>query len=238
MINKENIKNIAQKAIAYLEEIKYVVDVNNIDSTVEKFIFDEIKSVTSDVKIVSEEYGNLILGDPKQTIVIDPIDGSGNLIRGIPIYAVSIALCNQCLDSVSLQNIEYSVVVSTFGVYEAAVNDAKVSQQLGKISVSEALIRCSRKKRYRLLGASSVELCLLAMGSIDGFIEINGLKSVDLIPVLLILEKNGCYFCDKNGNDLKFGLSNPKGNCFSFIAARSKGLLDDILCQIKNGEIL
>ena len=233
MIDKFEIRDIAIKALTYIEKIRNIVSVDEIDRNVENYIFEEIKKVTNNIKFVSEEYGNLTIGDPKQTIIIDPIDGSGNLIRKIPIYAVSIALCDGCLDEVTVENIEYSIVASTFGIYESSSSDVPIQQNIGDISVSEALIRCVRPYRLRLLGASSVELCLLAMGSIDGFIEIRGLKSVDLIPPILILKKHGCYFCDKYGKELKFGLSNPKEECFSIIAARSKDLLNGILKQIK-----
>ena len=237
MISKFDIRNIIIKTLAYIEKIKNTVNDYDLDREVENYIFEEIKSVTDDVKIVSEEYGNLILGDPKQTIIIDPIDGSGNLIRRIPIYAVSIALCDGLLDEVSVDDIEYSIVASTFGIYEASSDDVPETQDIGDISVSDALIRCTRPFRLRLLGASSVELCLLAMGSIDGFIEKRGLKSVDLIPPSLILKKKGCYFCDKYGNKLKFRLTNPKEECFSIVAARSEKLLNEILNQIKGERI-
>lgn len=233
MINEVEVKQIAKEAFAHIEQVKKTVNIHEIDIIIENFIFDQIKRVTTDIKIVSEEYGNLILGTPKQTLIIDPIDGSGNLIRGIPIYSVAIALCNDCFDEAGIEEIAYSVVVSTFGVYEACKEDIVIEQNINQISVSEALIRCVRPFRMRMLGASSVELCLLASGSIDGFVETKGLKSVDLLPILLILEKNGCYFCDKNGESLKFGLSNPKENCYSIVAARSQDLLEKLLHEVK-----
>lgn len=233
MLNNEAIKKIAKDAFRYLDKNKNIIDNNYIDVVIEKYIFDRIKEYTQNVKIVSEEYGSLILGNPVKTVIIDPIDGSGNIFRGIPIYSVAIALCKGNLDFVSVDDIEYSIVVSTFGIYEASINDLEKEQNIENLSLQNALMRDFRNFRMRILGASTVELCLLANGSIDGFVELNGLKSVDLIPELLILKKNGCYFSDKFGNELKFDLSNPKKNMFSIIVARSKSLHNEILVNIK-----
>lgn len=233
MLDNHNVKEIAKEAFFYIETVKKNVDLNEMDQIIETFIFDQIKSKTTEIKIVSEEYGNLVLGIPKQTIIIDPIDGSGNLIRGIPIYSVAIALCNGDLQEVGVEDIEYSIVVSTFGLFEARKEDMIEEQNVDILSISEALIRCIRPFRMRLLGASTVELCLLAKGSIDGFIEKNGLKSVDLLPVLLILKNHGCYFSDTYGNELKFSLSNPKDNCYKIIASRSKDLFEKLLNDVK-----
>lgn len=237
MIEKKQIKAIALDAFEYLNEIKEHVRKEELDCKVESYIFERIKNITDSVKLVSEEYGNLKMGTTiQQTIVIDPIDGTGNVIRGIPIFSVAIALLNGALDRASVEDVEYSIVVSTFGIYEADKQDAVEQQNLDNISIEEALIRCTRPFRLRMLGASTVELGLLGSGSIDGFVEIKGLKSVDLLPILLFLKKKGCFFSDKDGNELVFGLSNPKENCFSILAARSEELLKKLVTKVKEKE--
>ena len=234
MIDKSQIKDIAKNAFAYLQSIDGKIAKDELDCAVETYIFEAIQKITTQVRIVSEEYGNMLVGEERQpTIVVDPIDGTGNLIRGIPIYSVAIALLDGDLTKATVHDIQYSVVVSTFGIYEASQDDETKKQDIGELSAKEALVRCIRPFRLRMLGASTVELCLMAAGSIDGFVEIKGLKSVDLIPVLLILEKSGCHFSDKFGNPLEFGLMNPKDNCFSIIAARDKKLLAELVEAIK-----
>lgn len=232
MIKNKQIKDIAINAFEIIKKENFTGD-QKADLRIESFIFDELKALGGNMKIVSEEYGTLILGEPNVTLIIDPIDGSGNLIRGIPIYSVAMAVCDGLVNKVTVNDIRYSVVVSGFGIFENSRDDAEIVNTDSPLDVNEALLRFIRPFRTRLLGASTVELCLLAHGSLDGFVETKGLKSVDLIPILLILQKNGCYFSDKNGDAVEFNLKTPKLNEYTFIAARTKKLHEAIIEMIK-----
>lgn len=231
MIEHRKIKDIALKAFDAISR-KELIGNQNADQCIEKLIFDELRLTTENIKIVSEEYGTLVIGNPEQTVIVDPIDGTCNLIRGIPIFSVAIALCDGNLDRVAVKDIRYSVIVSTFGTFESSFGDLTQMTNCCFSRANEALLRCNRPYRNRLLGASTIELCLLSQGSFDGFIETKGLKCVDLIPTLLILKKNSCVFSDKYGNKSVFELKNPKLGQYSFIAARTQELHDDIIKMI------
>lgn len=236
MIENRQFREIIEQAFNLIGQ-EGLVGRTDCDQSVESFIFDQLKNLGHDMKIVSEEYGTYVLGEPEITVIVDPIDGSGNLLRGIPIYAVALAVCEGSLDRVSLNDIRYSVIATVFGVFENSREDEMQEQKECTIHNQEALLRCyARDFRMRLLGASTVELCLLAEGSLDGFIEIKGLKSVDLIPTLLILKKHSCFFSDKAGKELVFPLDDPKKNQFSFVAARNKELHQDLLALIEAEE--
>lgn len=61
------------------------------DRRSEKILTDAIKDAYPDHGILSEE-GTRILGESSYTWIIDPLDGTNNFLRGIPHFAVSLAL--------------------------------------------------------------------------------------------------------------------------------------------------
>ena len=66
--------------------------VTNSDLKVEKIIIDELKKAKPHFSIISEESGEEINKDKKNTWIIDPIDGTVNFLHGLPHFAISIAL--------------------------------------------------------------------------------------------------------------------------------------------------
>src|SRR5437764_4172128 len=66
-------------------------DTTAIDKAAEDAIVARLQAVGG-VTIVSEEAGRL--GDGPTVVVVDPIDGSLNAKRGIPLFAVSIAVAD------------------------------------------------------------------------------------------------------------------------------------------------
>lgn len=228
MLTGDILKKIAVNAF---EELKNISNDNktNCDIYIEKYMIDKILNHCSDVVIISEECGRIKFGKGTQSIVLDPIDGTGNYIRGIPIYSICIALVNHNKLTINEDDIEYSIVVSTFGIFEAYKGLLGEDQVNVEYEFDKALIRRSGQGRMRLLGASSVELGLLANGSIDAFIDNDGLKLVDIIPILLYLKNNNCIITDLQGYRLEFILDNPKNSDYKFIASRSKRLHENIL---------
>ena len=64
-----------------------------IDLAAEDAIVEVLKADGRSMRIISEEMGELILGDsPEFSIVLDPLDGTYNSSVGIPFYSVSIAV--------------------------------------------------------------------------------------------------------------------------------------------------
>ncbi|MBN8046356.1 inositol monophosphatase family protein [Paraclostridium bifermentans] len=230
MLTGDVLKKIAINAF---EELKNISNDNkiNCDIYIEKYVIDEILKYCSDIVIISEECGRIKFGKGIQSIVLDPIDGTGNYMRGIPIYSICIALVNHNKLIIDENDIEYSIVVSTFGIFEAYKGALGKTQVNVESEFDKALIRRFGQGRMRLLGASSIELGLLADGSIDAFIDNDGLKLVDIIPILLYLKNNNCIITDLQGYKLKFILDNPKNSDYKFIASRSKMLHKNILSR-------
>lgn len=64
--------------------------VTNIDTATEDFVKGELGKAFPDDALFGEERG--AQGDARRCWYIDPIDGTTNFVRGIPVYCVSIAL--------------------------------------------------------------------------------------------------------------------------------------------------
>jgi len=149
-------------------------------------------------RVISEESG--ISGAGDVTVVVDPIDGSTNCDQGIPFFATSLAV---------LQNTELvsGLVVNqaTGAHYEAergagAFRDGREIHTSGVTELGDAIVAFSGLpprhlgwSQYRALGAASLEICLVADGSLDyfGVAQSSTLNPWDYLAGLLVLEEAG-----------------------------------------------
>ncbi len=165
-----------------------------------------------DVRIVSEESG--VVGSGDIIVALDPVDGTFNATRGIPIY--SVALCFSSGESLSNTFFGYVINLATGTEYwadEAAYRDGK------RINVSKqdslkcnAIVYYPHKeygfKRMRIFGSAALEICFVADGSVDCFIDVrrgdgNGLLRVyDVAASLYIAEKAGAIITDDGGKSI------------------------------------
>jgi fructose-1,6-bisphosphatase/inositol monophosphatase family enzyme len=100
----ENIKSIILNAGEVLKkqfyglktcETKEKYDlVTQSDYLIEMILINEIKSIYPDYSIYSEEVGS-ISNKPDKCWIIDPIDGTANLVFGVPYFCISVCLENQ-----------------------------------------------------------------------------------------------------------------------------------------------
>src|SRR2546425_8324671 len=63
-----------------------------VDAEAEKSIMDLVKGQVDDVRFVTEEAGEGGAAGARWTLGVDPIDGSTNYPRGLPLYCTSIAV--------------------------------------------------------------------------------------------------------------------------------------------------
>ena len=77
-----------------------------IDKVAEDIAIEKIQESPLPVNLLSEEIGFMDFGGI-YTIILDPIDGTRNAVRGIPFYAVSVAIGKD-----RLKDTEYGVVIN------------------------------------------------------------------------------------------------------------------------------
>lgn len=137
--------------------------------------------------------------------VLDPVDGSTNASRGIPWYATSICV----LDS---EGPRAAVVVNqASGVrYEAvrgggARRDGAPLRSSSCTSLSSALIGLTGMpphhlgwRQFRALGASALDLCAVADGTFDGFLDCVGdvHGPWDYMAGMLVCQEGGAVVVD------------------------------------------
>ena len=160
-------------------------------------------------RVVSEESG--VTGDGEYTVVVDPIDGSTNCDHGIPFFATSLAVTRG-------RELVAGLVMNqaTGNVFEAergagAFRDGVAIHPSGQRDFSRAIVSFSGLParhlgwaQFRSLGAASLEICLVADGSLDvyGVAQHSALNPWDYLAGLLIVREAGGQAGDYDDEDL------------------------------------
>lgn len=199
--------------------------------------------------VVSEEAGKVEIGEsPEYICILDPVDGSYNAVRGIPIYSLSIAFAEYSRTA-TLNEVEYALVknLATGNVFETMkgkkprCNGKKIStrskDELGKCTFSiyakksgfdRMLPLLKTVEKTRTLGSVALELCYVARGDLDGVADLrNDLRNIDIAAGKLILEEAGGVVSDENGNTLKAGITGIEK--VNILAAGNKGIHRKVL---------
>jgi len=179
-------------------------DTTAIDKAAEDAIVARFREL--DVTIVSEEVGRL--GGGSTVVVVDPIDGSLNAKRGIPFFAVSIAVA----DGEHMGDVHFGYVYD-FGSGEewvgrrgegATLNGAPLRVRpkdtieiLSFEATLTSLIARDAPKvaelayRLRIMGSLALSLCHLAAGRVDAVCSLKGARSVDIAAAQLLVREAG-----------------------------------------------
>jgi len=159
-----------------------------------------------DVTIVSEEVGRL--GDGRTVVVIDPIDGSLNAKRGIPFFAVSIAVA----DGERMGDVYFGYVYdlgtgeewiahrgggATLNGEPLTVRPKDTIEILSFEATLTSLVARDVAKvaelayRLRIMGSLALSLCHLAAGRVDAVCSLKGARSVDIAAAQLLVREAG-----------------------------------------------
>ena len=206
-----------------------------IDLLAEKTIIDALKSEKVNTLLISEEIGEKYIGNIDKAIsnhniiIIDPIDGSNNAVRGIPYCSVSIAYAI----GKSIKDIKKAVVLDLVSkdIYWAVkgegayLNDKKI--HVSNLNLSDncffelnlppknIFVYIERLKpiierfhRIRILGSSALTICQVAKGSMEAFLNLReSNRLVDVAAGLLILKEANGQFFSLDGNEIDQKLS-------------------------------
>jgi myo-inositol-1(or 4)-monophosphatase len=162
------------------------------------------------VGVLSEESG---LHHPERSVlvVVDPLDGSTNAARGIPWYAISLCAVDGDGPRVAL------VVDLPRGRRYQAVRGAGASvdgrplRPSACLRMADAVVGLSGFpaqhlgwKQYRALGALALDLCAVAEGTLDAFIDCSWSAHGpwDYLGGQLICREAGASIADAEGRDL------------------------------------
>ena len=231
--------------------------IKEIDLVAEKAIIETLRESKISFTLISEESGTIEYGENsyENFLTVDPIDGTTNVTRGIPFFATSIAVSTRP----ALNTVHTALVADLFHNVTYIAQKGKGSYRDNRrispsenIPLEEAIIgidlntykaekiipqltRLIKKtKHIRHLGANALEICYVADGTIDAFVDIRGkLRTTDMAAAWLILKESGAKITSPEGKSLDAKLA-PQSKV-AFIAA-SPQIHKIILETIENPE--
>ncbi len=168
-----------------------------IDDAAERAAVDVLGEL--DARVVSEESG--VIGEGESLLVIDPLDGTGNAVNGVPFYSFSAAHIGEDDAALVKDLVHGDVFTYRDGVSRMNGDEISVS---GASELSEASISLYtygtergaeislRARRTRTLGSAALELCYVAAGTLDGMASLrSGLSPTDYAAGQMIVEGAG-----------------------------------------------
>jgi fructose-1,6-bisphosphatase/inositol monophosphatase family enzyme len=258
----EEIKNIAYnvvnriykkiKKIQQLEYQKFGVNIGigadgtptkYIDKIAEDIAINFIKKSKIKINILSEEAGFLDLNG-EYTFILDPIDGTRNAVRGIPIYSISLGVGKKSMDDIDfgiVKNIPSGDLFIAERGNGAFFNNKRIfTPEMPDNEVIISFNNCSaiqnsdyKFNKLRSLGCASLEMCMVASGAIDIYtVSEEYIRVTDIAASSLILLESGGFLTNIEGKKVNLDL-NLDGRT-SIIAACNKDLINDFITRCKN----
>jgi myo-inositol-1(or 4)-monophosphatase len=221
-----------------------------IDLVAEKALIECLNKHEISCTLVSEEAGTKQIGTKPSEyyITTDPVDGTTNAVRGLPFSANVIAVSRgpflrdveAAVVSGIVQEITYTAQKKG-GAFRngkrikpsevSNIEDAVIGVDLNTFRIEELVAKIKGLfkvgKHFRHFGANALEICYVADGSTDAFIDIRGkLRVTDMVASYLILREAGGIILTPEGEELNVPLAATQR--LSFIAASNKTLYEKI----------
>ena len=160
--------------------------------------------------VLSEESG-LVDGDRDVVVVIDPVDGSTNASRGVPWFATSLCALDRdgALAAVVLDLANGRTYRASRG--GGATCDGQRLSPSGAVELRASVVGLSGYPtrhfgwhQYRALGAAALDLCAVAGGVLDGYVDCShDAHGVwDYAGALLVCREAGAVVADAFGREL------------------------------------
>lgn len=164
-----------------------------------------------DVGVLSEETGARRL-DRDVVVIVDPLDGSTNASRGIAHHATALCAVDDQGPVVALvahhgQPVRWHAVRGG-GAFRnrqrIPVGDSSVDLARAVVLVSGPVPSEAPWWQSRVLGAGAIDLCLVADGTADGFVDMspNAHGVWDYAASMLVCQEAGVDVVDAGGRDL------------------------------------
>jgi len=188
------------------------------DDALEKAIL--LKAADLGVSVLSEEAGYVDNGS-ELLAVVDPLDGSRNAGRGIPLHCTSVAIGRATtagtmaqLEAGAVQNLVTGDLYVAKRGHGAFLNGAPVRQQpfdpdevvvgviadYADVEIEEA--HAAREHHLRDLGSAALELCLVGTGAMDAFVVRRPwLRVIDIAAATLFAREAGGAVLDPTTGD-------------------------------------
>lgn len=230
-MNYNTIIDLVKEASAFVFDKSLKSDINMkgsadfvtaVDLKISNFVKEQLKILTPEIGFMSEEEKAENL--PSSRWILDPIDGTTNLVYDYNMSSVSLALCVN-------EQIEFGVIYNPYNndlfTAERGKGAYLNGQKLGTApdrELTDCLIEFgagSTKKQYidetfvlgkevfrncldlRRICSSALAVAYVAAGKINGYFE-RSIKPWDYAAATLMLEECGAKCSDWNGNPIQY----------------------------------
>lgn len=190
--------------------------VSQVDRDTEMALIGMLAGIVPSAQVLGEEFGGSAEG---LAWVVDPIDGTSNFVRGLPLWCLSVALVQ---DGVPMAGVVYDpnademfsairgggtrlngvpVHVATTGRLDAALLGLSFSFR-SRPEAHHAVLKALLGARglYRFLGSGALGLAYCAAGRTDGFWE-DWMMPWDVAAGLILVTEAGGVVSDYAAND-------------------------------------
>ena len=226
------------------------------DLAAENAIVETLKGHGMSFTLISEESGIKKIGKKPETlyVTVDPIDGTTNLTHGLPFFASSIAISN----TNELADVFAGIVIDLYhdvsytaflgkGAYRngkrietsktASLDEAIIGVDFNaykaKVNLSTIAVLIENIKHTRHFGANAPEVCFVAAGITDAFIDLRQkIRTTDVAASFLIVKEAGGIVTDPENKPINVKLD-PK-QTLSFIASGNPELHKQIISLVKS----
>lgn len=190
------------------------------------------------VAVLSEESGrHEVVDSSGLVVVVDPLDGSTNAAHGIPWYATSLCAVDDEGPAVAMVTNQADGTVFTAVRGSGSWRNGELIAPSGATGLERSIVALSgfpaRRlgwRQYRALGAAALDLCLVACGGIDGYIDCSrdAHGPWDYLGGLLVCREAGAVVAEVDDRDLVVLEHRARRTP---VAAATPALLEEILVQ-------
>ncbi|HLN45918.1 MAG TPA: inositol monophosphatase family protein [Candidatus Sulfotelmatobacter sp.] len=227
------------------------------DLTAEKAVVETLLENGISFTLISEESGTQKFGDKPDACyaTVDPIDGTTNFVRFLPFFCTSIAISDKPVSSrvfaACVTDLFHDITYTAFKDKGAFRDGKKIKPSTTKSldadetvigldlntyklkSVASQLSNLIQETRHiRHFGANALELCYVADGLTDAFIDLRGrLRATDVAAGFFIIEEAGGILTSPQGKPIDLKLD-PR-ETVKFVASGNKEIHRRILNLVK-----
>jgi len=229
--------------------------IKKIDLVAEDALIRTLRDFEVSCTLISEESGTQEIGSSPSSfyLVTDPLDGTTNAVRGAPFMAISLAVSKKpylravetALVCDPIHDVTYTAK-SGGGAFRnrekiqpsetTSLEEAVIGVDFNMLKIRELMPKLipllERIKHLRHFGADALELCYVADGKTDAFLDLRGkLRVTDIAAAYLILREAGGIMVTPKGDELDAALDPSQR--VAFVASANKSIYNKIQKLLK-----
>jgi len=240
-----NVRSTVRKTLLNRGSMDFQNLKKELDREAQHAIYQTLVDAGNPVHVISEE-GDYTLGEGGVYITVDPVDGTTNLAKGIPLAVTSLAVSR----SRKLSDVQSAVIMDLYtgeifraernrGAWRGGkrlytpgpklIKDMLLSMDISKGNPVTPYSELIPKARYiRQLGCSAISICYVAAGLVDAHVDMRGsLRATDVAAALTILREAGGIIKVNGEYSGDLGLS--RDSKLTVIAATNPGTMEEVV---------